>query len=90
ATSLGQRQEPVTYWTTVGDHVVKSGGIHKKLVEMSYGLTGKIPDGMLVRASSIDPDTANAYQMHDRFSKQMLEALAPEAQKRLAGNLETQ
>ncbi|MDQ5877584.1 MAG: hypothetical protein QG638_315, partial [Pseudomonadota bacterium] len=32
----------------------------------------------------------NAYQMHDRFSKQMLEALAPEAQKRLAGNLETQ
>jgi EpsI family protein len=85
ATSLGQRKEPITYWTTIGDQTVKPG-IHKKLVEMSYGLTGKIPDGMLVRVSSIDPDTANAYRMQDQFAQQMLEALAPDARKRLAGN----
>lgn len=85
ATTLGQRREPVTYWTTVGDQTVKSG-IHKKLVEMSYGLTGKIPDGMLVRVSSIDPDTAKAYRLQDQFAQQMLEALAPDARKRLTGN----
>lgn len=86
-TTLGQRSEPVTYWTTVGDQVVKSG-IHKKLAEMSYGLRGKIPDGMLIRVSSIDAQSSNAYQIHDRFSAQMLEALAPEHRQRLTGNLQ--
>lgn len=88
STSLGSRNEPVTYWITVGDRVIKSGGIQKKLVEMSYGLSGNIPDGMLIRVSSIDPDKARAYQIHDRFSNQMLEALTPEARVRLAGKSE--
>lgn len=87
-TSLGQRSEPVTYWTTVGTEVVKPGGIHKKLAEMSYGLSGKIPDGMLIRVSSIDPKVDNAYQNQDRFSAQMLDALAPEHRQRLTGNLQ--
>ena len=88
STSLGNRNEPITYWITIGDKVVKSGGIQKKLVEMSYGLSGKVPDGMLIRVSSIDADQARAYQMQDRFSNQMLEAMAPEARWRLAGKPE--
>lgn len=85
-TSLGPRNEPVTYWTTVGDKVVRSG-IQKKLVEMSYGLNGKIPDGMLIRVSSIDPETANAYTMQAQFADQMLGALTPESRRKLNGNL---
>lgn len=85
STSLGQRQEPVTYWTTVGNRVVKSSGIDKKLAEMSYGLSGKIPDGMLVRVSSIDANVAFAYEMHDRFARQLLASLPPESRQRLAG-----
>lgn len=88
STSLGNRNEPITYWTTIGDKVVKSGGIQKKLVELSYALSGMIPDGMLIRVSSIDPDQARAYRMQDEFSNQMLEALSPEARTRLAGNFE--
>lgn len=87
-TTLGQRNEPVTYWTTIGDKVVKPGGIHKKLAEMSYGLSGKIPDGMLIRVSSVDAQSDNAYQIQNRFSAQMLEALAPEHRQRLTGNLQ--
>ena len=83
-TSLNQRHEPVTYWTTIGDHAVK-GGVNKKLVEMSYGLTGKIPDGMLIRVSSIDPEPARAYQAQEQFAAQMLAAVEPEARQRLAG-----
>lgn len=83
-TTLGPRIEPVTYWTTIGDQAVKSG-INKKLVEMSYGLTGKIPDGMLVRVSSIDPDTNKAYEIQNQFSAQMVQALAPEYWQRLTG-----
>jgi len=85
-TSLGQRTEPVTYWTTVGDRVVQTG-IQKKMAEMSYGLSGKIPDGMLIRVSSIDADEENAYKIQTQFADQMLSALAPEHRQRLNGNL---
>jgi EpsI family protein len=85
-TSLGQRNEPVTYWTTIGDRVFQ-GGIQKKLAEMRYGLNGQIPDGMLIRISSIDPETAHAYEMQTRFADQMLRALTPKNRQKLYGNL---
>lgn len=85
-TSLGPRHEPVTYWTTIGDRVVRSG-IQKKLAEMSYGLNGKIPDGMLIRVSSIDTDATNAYEMQTQFADRMLGALTPEYRAKLNGNL---
>jgi EpsI family protein len=76
-TELGQRLEPVTYWTVVGDHVTKSG-IDKKLTEMSYAAKGRVPDGMLVRVSSIDKNAENAYSM--------IKAIAPEHRNRFAGD----
>lgn len=85
-TSLGQRNEPVTYWTTIGDRVFQ-GGIQKKLAEMRYGLHGQIPDGMLIRISSIDPETAHAYEMQTKFADQMLGALTPKNRQKLYGNL---
>jgi EpsI family protein len=85
-THLGSRNEPVTYWTTIGDRVFQ-GGVQKKLAEMGYGLSGKIPDGMLIRISSIDPGTANAYEVQAQFAEQMLHALKPEYRKKLNGSL---
>lgn len=85
-TNLGSRHEPVTYWTTIGSQVVRSG-VQKKIAEMSYGLGGKIPDGMLVRVSSIDADSTNAYEAQARFVDQMLNALTSEYKARLNGNL---
>ena len=84
-TRLGQRVEPITYWTVVGDHVT-TGGIDKKLTEMRYAMTGRIPDGMLVRVSSIDPANDNAYAMQSQFSNQMLQAIAPDLRNRFAGD----
>ncbi len=83
-TFLGARQEPVTYWFTVGDRVV-GGTIYKRLVEMRYGLTGQIPDGLLFRASSIDPDPARAYRAHEQFVNQMLQSISPADRQRLSG-----
>ena len=85
-TSLGQRNEPVTYWTTVGNTVFQ-GGLEKKLAELNYGLRGKIPDGMLIRLSSIDANAANAYEMQTQFANQMLSALTPEYRQKMNGNL---
>jgi EpsI family protein len=83
-TVLDQRREPVTYWITVGDRSVEPN-IQKKLVELSYRLTGKIPDGLLFRVSSIDADEQSAYAVQDRFIGQLLEAAGPDARKHLAG-----
>jgi hypothetical protein len=50
-----------------------------------YGLSGRIPDGMLVRVSTIGADEAGAYRVQDRFVKQMLGALKPGDRSRLLG-----
>ena len=84
-TSLGQRNEPITYWTTIGDRVFQ-GNIQKKLTEMRYGLSGEIPDGMLIRVSSIDSETSNAYEIQSKFINQMLGALKPDDLQKLSGN----
>ena len=86
-TSLGARQEPITYWTTVGNRVVL-GTLQKKLVEMRFGMGGKIPDGMLIRVSSIDTDTKRAYAMQGKFAEDMVGAVAVEHRQRLVGTQE--
>lgn len=83
-TTFGPRKEPVTYWTTIGEKVVV-GGLQKKLVEMSFGLGGKIPDGMLIRLSSIDSDTSRAFQSHAEFAEAMVGAVSIDDRKRLVG-----
>lgn len=83
-TSKGPREEPVTYWFTVGDKAVQ-GKLQKRLVDLRYGLTGRIPDGMLFRVSSIDPDQARANRMQDQFVNQLLQAVSPADRKRLSG-----
>lgn len=86
--SQGARNEPITYWITVGERVVE-GGLHKKIVEMGYGLSGKIPDGMLIRVSSIDSETNRGYATQARFVDQLLSAAEPQHRIRLTGTPKT-
>jgi len=81
----GQRIEPITYWTTVGDKVAVSG-VKWKLQQLKYGLTGKIPDGLLFRISSIQADEAKAYQTQDAFTRDLLKAMSPSGRQRIIGN----
>jgi EpsI family protein len=78
------RNEPITYWITIGDKAVMSG-IDQKMQRFMYGLSGQIPDGMLVRVSTIDANDAGAYRVQDRFVNQMLDALKPHDRVRLMG-----
>jgi EpsI family protein len=80
----GQRIEPITYWTTVGDGVAVNG-VKWKLQQLKYGLTGKIPDGLLFRISSIQADDAKAYQIQDVFARDLLKALSPSGRQRIIG-----
>jgi EpsI family protein len=82
-TSLGPRQEPVTYWISAGDKVVPTW--QSRLVELSYTFTGRVPDGILFRVSSIDADQARANRMQDQFVNQLLQAVSPAERTRLSG-----
>jgi len=80
----GPRNEPITYWITVGDKATLPG-FNRKIQQIAYGLTGKVPDGMLVRVSSIDNDVAQAYRLQDQFIDDMLQGMDPNNRWRVAG-----
>lgn len=74
---LGARNEPVTFWFVVGEHVAVSGP-QQKYAELRYSFRGYIPDGLLMRVSSIDPDVEAAYQQQNQFIRDLFGALRPE------------
>jgi EpsI family protein len=78
------RHEPITYWITIGDRAIRSG-IEQKLQRLAYGLSGTIPDGMLVRVSTIQASDDAAYRLQDRFVGDMLGALGDAGRLRLRG-----
>jgi EpsI family protein len=81
---LHERNEPITYWITIGEHASRAG-IQQKLRRLAYGLSGEIPDGMLVRVSTIQANEAAAYGVQDRFVADMLGVMAPRDRSRLLG-----
>lgn len=82
---LNSRQEPITYWMTVGGETVTSGS-EQKVVELRYGLRGVIPDGMLVRISNIDPEMKRGHALHDRFAGDLARALPSSDRARIFGD----
>ncbi len=81
---LGPRIEPITYWLLVGEHITPFG-YPQRWVAIQYGLRGLIPDGVLVRVSTIDADAARAFVVHEQFITELLAALPPQHRSRLIG-----
>lgn len=83
-TSLRQRREPVTYWFTQGDTVVRNR-FEARMIELKLALTGRILDGLLFRVSSIDDQPARAFQWHDTFVADLLSTVPERDRVRLSG-----
>ncbi|MDP2231501.1 exosortase-associated protein EpsI, B-type [Methylotenera sp.] len=81
---MSNRLEPITYWITIGDTVALNN-LRWKLAQLKYGLTGKVPDGMIFRVSSLGEKEA-AYPVHEQFIRDLLKSLSPEVRTRLIGN----
>lgn len=79
------RPEAVTYWIIVGEHVANSRTEQKK-VSLGYGFKGFIPDGLLVRVSSIDNDPLHAHTQHSKFISDLYTATPPSLRARYFGS----
>jgi EpsI family protein len=80
----GQRVEPVTYWFTMGDSAVMSY-LDREMTQLRYALQGKIPDGYLVRVSSLSPEPAQAFAKQAVFADALMLSLDPNLRQRLTG-----
>lgn len=78
------RTEPVTYWFTMGDGIVRSY-MDRQLAQLKYAFSGLIPDGYLFRVSSIETDPEIAYSRQIEFANELLQASAPELRQKLLG-----
>jgi EpsI family protein len=78
------RPEPITYWTVVAGEAVANTGTS---LWQRLGLTARRQraDGLLVRLSSIDPDTQRAYALHGEFAAALVRALPPADRARVIG-----
>jgi len=74
-TSMGPRHEPLTYWVTTGNEATISGW-RRRMIAVRYGLQRRVPDGLLVRVSSIDRSDTQAFEMQQRFLADMVQAMA--------------
>jgi EpsI family protein len=81
---LGNRYEPVTYWSTLGNQVVQ-GGLDTKLTQLSYGFKGLIPDGLIFRVSSINKNEQQGYDAQALFAQELVAAISVADRQRLAG-----
>lgn len=82
----GARNEPITYWIRVGEAITR-GWIEQKVAAIGYGLTGKVPDGILVRVSNISNDEQDSYRIQQAFLGAMLQAVRSEERFWLVGHM---
>jgi EpsI family protein len=82
----GLRSEPVTYWFTMGDRVVL-GRLERLMMQLRHGLSGRMPDGMLVRVSNISTNPTRAFEAQEEFVAALLGGMRRADVRRLLGSL---
>ncbi len=83
----GGRNEPITYWIRMGDYVTR-GWIGQKVATLRYYVeTGKVPDGLLFRVSTITNDVRDSYCIQQQFLNALLQAVRSDDRHWLLGRL---
>ncbi|WP_028536217.1 exosortase-associated protein EpsI, B-type [Paludibacterium yongneupense] len=81
----GRRNEPITYWVTIGNRSTVPG-FGRKIAQIEYGLMGKVPDGMLVRVSSISDNNPAAFVLQRHFIQDLYRAVPDGYRDRVFGS----
>ena len=82
--TMAGRVENVTYWTRVGEYLPASGA-EQRLDLLRAKMAGFVPDGILVRASSIGDDHPERFALNRRFLAALVEAVAPDVRPAFVG-----
>lgn len=78
--------EPITYWATVGSKIILSGTQHK-VAQLGYGFRGLIPDGMIVRVSSIGQNPEAEYALQRKFLEDLVRNINIDTRYRIMGDI---
>jgi EpsI family protein len=78
------RFEPISYWMRVGNDVA-TGVVDRQIVRLKYGLQGIIPDGALIRVSTVGLPESTSFQVQDQFIRDFISAVAPKNRKFFTG-----
>lgn len=79
------RHENIAYWVVMSGKQI-SPGWQRKWAQVQYGLQGKIPDGVLMRVSTVDVENDNeANQILASFTAQLYQAIATDKRVRYFG-----
>jgi len=68
------RFEPVTYWMRVGNDIA-TGVVDRQIIRLKYGLRGIIPDGALIRVSTVGLAEDASFKVQDQFIRELLAAI---------------
>nr|WP_314900886.1 exosortase-associated protein EpsI, B-type [uncultured Deefgea sp.] len=79
-TEYGERKEPLTYWVSVGNDIVKNK-TDQKLKQIEYGFKDAIPDGIIFRVSTIDADASASFRVQRKFIDDFYRSLHPAAKE---------
>jgi EpsI family protein len=78
------RLEPVSYWMRVGNDIA-TGPLESQIIRLKYGLQGLIPDGALIRVSTVGLAPDEAFKLQDKFMRDLLAAVPPDKLRFLIG-----
>lgn len=78
------RTEQLIYWTRIGPSF-PTGWLGQRGAVIEQNLKGIIPDGVLVRISTIVPDDAQAVSILRNFAKELIRAAPAKARQALIG-----
>lgn len=78
------RTEQLIYWTRIGPSF-PTGWLDQRRAVIDENLKGRIPDGALVRISTIASDNRTAEMVLNEFTRELIPSLPPKARQALTG-----
>lgn len=79
------RIEPISYWMRIGYDVTNSN-FARNALKLEYGLRGWIPDGVLIRVSTLGMPPEASFKVQDRFIRDLLHSMAQDTRTFMVGD----
>lgn len=78
------RTEQILYWSRIGEHLPVTGA-EQRWARLRTEMGGTIPDGVLVRISTIGNDAERGLQLNRRLAADLMQAVSPATRRLLLG-----